>query len=54
MSGDKADNIISRLGFDNSYCIKVVGFAGGIWILWKDTILIDIVDLHNQVITFKV
>lgn len=54
MSSEKADNIINRLGFDNSYRIKVVGFASGIWILWKDTVMIDVVDLHNQAITFNV
>ncbi|MBA0754494.1 hypothetical protein Gogos_020683, partial [Gossypium gossypioides] len=32
VSGRKADSVISRLGFPNSFRVEAVGFAGGIWI----------------------
>ncbi|MBA0845310.1 hypothetical protein Goarm_022182 [Gossypium armourianum] len=32
----------------------VMGFSRGVWILWKDTILVDIMALHPQVVTMRV
>lgn len=46
ISGTQADDI-SKLGFDNSCKVEAVGFFGGIWILWKDSVSVDIVALHH-------
>lgn len=54
VSGDRVDGIISKLGFDNSHRNEVVCFVGGIWVLWNDTVHVDIVDFHPQVITMKI
>ncbi|KAF7842718.1 reverse transcriptase [Senna tora] len=35
ISGEHADNIITSLGFDNTFKVDAMGFAGGIWILWN-------------------
>lgn len=38
VSGSKAQNVISKLGFSNQFVIEANGFAGGIWLLWKDDV----------------
>ncbi|CAN1822966.1 hypothetical protein LINPERHAP1_LOCUS30173 [Linum perenne] len=35
ISGVKAALIIRRLGFDSHVRVDAIGFAGGIWVLWK-------------------
>ena len=35
ISGNKAANIIDRLGFRNNYIVEASGFSGGIWLLWN-------------------
>ncbi|XP_052290912.1 uncharacterized protein LOC112498105 [Citrus sinensis] len=47
--GYKADNFIKRSGFDNSYRVEAEGFAGGIWVIWKDFLHIKIDASHSQV-----
>lgn len=36
INGTEADDIISKLRFDNLYRVQVVEFFGGIWVIWKD------------------
>lgn len=36
VSSKRADTIVAKLGYDKSHRVEVVGFSGGIWILWKD------------------
>ncbi|KAG8475227.1 hypothetical protein CXB51_032054 [Gossypium anomalum] len=54
VSGSKADSVIAKLGFDFSHRVEAVGFSGGIWIRWKDTISVDILGNHSQFIFFKI
>lgn len=35
ISGKRADNIISSLGFERYTKVNAMGFAGGIWVLWN-------------------
>ena len=35
MSGARADEIIETLPFDGYSVADMVGFAGGIWVLWR-------------------
>lgn len=48
ISGKKANAIIEKLGFDFSHRIESIGFAGGIWVGWKDNIRINIMHNHPQ------
>ncbi|KAA3488313.1 reverse transcriptase [Gossypium australe] len=48
VSGHKATSIIDKLGFDRSHRIESVGFSGGIWVGWKDSITISIIHNHPQ------
>ncbi|KAE8729471.1 Xyloglucan galactosyltransferase KATAMARI1 [Hibiscus syriacus] len=36
VSGLKADSIIAKFGFCNSFRVEAQGFRGGIWLLWQD------------------
>ncbi|KAL4362736.1 hypothetical protein GQ457_04G010410 [Hibiscus cannabinus] len=50
ISGRKADQIIRRHGFLNSFRVEASRFSGGIWLQWKDFISIDIMAISNQFI----
>lgn len=34
ISGNRANQVCKRLGFDGVYCQEAMGMKGGIWILW--------------------
>ncbi|KAF7844636.1 putative RNA-directed DNA polymerase [Senna tora] len=54
-SGDKASEIIKKLGFDGIERVDAVGFAGGIWCLWRqECVSISILWKHPQFIHLKV
>lgn len=53
-SGTQAYDICNILGFDYSVRVEALGYSGGIWILWKDTISIDIIKTHPQFIHAQV
>ncbi|KAF7821806.1 reverse transcriptase [Senna tora] len=49
ISGEHAENIIASLGFDNTFKVDAMGFAGGIWILWNPrAINVDILSFSFQ------
>ena len=49
MSGAKADNIIRNLPFDGAYSTDTLGFAGGIWLLWRsDLVDVDVLSATEQ------
>lgn len=55
ISGDKADRVCRRSGFDRWHHGEPCGFRGGIWILWdSQEIDIEIVQSEMQFITMWV
>lgn len=55
VSGRRVDNIITKLGFQNSYRVEAEGFSGGIRLLWEgDNVKINIIRTSNQLIHNKV
>ena len=48
ISGDKAMRVIKALKFDYSHRIEATGFAGGIWVLWKDNYKVRVLLNHPQ------
>ncbi|KAB2094138.1 hypothetical protein ES319_A02G135800v1 [Gossypium barbadense] len=54
VSGRKADDIIAKLGFQHSHHIEAKGFSGGIWVGWKDTIQLEIIQNHPQFTLVKI
>lgn len=48
INGNKADMVIVKLGFENSFIVKTNGFAGGFWILWNDNLKVEVLKAHTQ------
>ncbi|KAK8647884.1 hypothetical protein V6N13_121608 [Hibiscus sabdariffa] len=48
ISGRRADNFIRSSGFECSFRVEATGFSGGIWVLWRNTISLDILAVSNQ------
>lgn len=43
MSGARTDEIIETLPFDGAVVANMIGFAGGIWLLWRvDLVQVDV------------
>ncbi|TYH52731.1 hypothetical protein ES332_D09G048400v1 [Gossypium tomentosum] len=49
-----ADKIVSRIGMNRSFRIEANGFAGGIWILWNESIAVDIVCFTPQLVHMRI
>ncbi|XP_019157960.1 PREDICTED: uncharacterized protein LOC109154682 [Ipomoea nil] len=54
VSGNQANKICNSFGFDEWIRVEAVGFSGGIWILWKESISIEIVKTNPQFISVQV
>ncbi|KAK8684010.1 hypothetical protein V6N13_040047 [Hibiscus sabdariffa] len=54
ISGWKADRVISALAFPYSHRVEAVGFSGGIWLAWYETVKIDILQNHFQYIYCRI
>lgn len=54
ISGAKADDFIRQSGFENSHRVEAVGFAGGIWVLWRNFIEVEVLVNHRQFVHFKI
>lgn len=51
----KADKVIKNSGLDGHFKVNIVGFSGGIWVLWRSSAcMISIVNHSNQVIHVEV
>ena len=49
MSGARADEIIEALPFDGYAVADTIGFAGGIWLLWRsDLVQVDVLAATEQ------
>ncbi|GMJ02877.1 hypothetical protein HRI_003956900 [Hibiscus trionum] len=54
VSGSRAERFITAMGFPHSHRVEAVGFAGGIWLAWWDTVDLDIIFNHFQFVHFRV
>ena len=54
VSGVKTDDFIKKNGFDNSHRVEAVGFFGGIWILWRSFIEVEVLANYRQFIHLKI
>lgn len=54
ISGRSADRVIRNLGFPHSHGIEASGFSGGIWVLWRPSVDVEILDNHLQFVHMKV
>ncbi|XP_050207419.1 uncharacterized protein LOC126656837 [Mercurialis annua] len=54
ISGVRADSFIKKSGFDCSHRVEANGFSGGIWVLWRHGIDINILVNNKQFIHLSV
>ena len=48
--GVQADSTCIKMSFHNWIRIEALGFSGGIWVLWKDCIQVNVLRTHLQFI----
>ncbi|KAK8716310.1 hypothetical protein V6N13_043625 [Hibiscus sabdariffa] len=46
ISGARADSIIAAFGFHSSHRIEAVGFSGGLWLCWHESLRVEVL-VHN-------
>ncbi|TYH53243.1 hypothetical protein ES332_D09G085600v1 [Gossypium tomentosum] len=46
--------VINKIGFPNSFQVEANEFVGGIWKIWNENFLVDILDVHPQVVYMKI
>lgn len=54
ISGLKADVAIKKIGFANSHRVEAQGYSGGIWVMWRDTHTINVLQNHRQFVHMEV
>ncbi|XP_031111969.1 uncharacterized protein LOC116015942 [Ipomoea triloba] len=52
--GNQANTICSSFGYEEWVRVEAVGFSGGISVLWKSSISIEVLNTHPQFITLQV
>ncbi|XP_019184814.1 PREDICTED: uncharacterized protein LOC109179775 [Ipomoea nil] len=54
VSGVQANDICSSFAFDEWIRVESVGYSGGIWLFWNNTLSVEILYTHPQFISFQV
>ncbi|XP_031120966.1 uncharacterized protein LOC116024205 [Ipomoea triloba] len=54
ISGCAVDKACKSFGFDNWLRVEAVGFSGGIWLLWRNTVNVDILATNPQFVLTRI
>ncbi|XP_019173843.1 PREDICTED: uncharacterized protein LOC109169419 [Ipomoea nil] len=54
VSGAHANSICASFGFPEWIRVEAIGFSGGIWVLWKNNVTLDIIQTHPQFLAVQV
>lgn len=54
ISSHVAERVIKNIGWKFSHRVKACGFSGGIWVLWKEAVCVNIEENHFQFVNVKV
>ncbi|KAK5785431.1 hypothetical protein PVK06_040015 [Gossypium arboreum] len=54
VSGAKGNGIITKIGYLNSFRVKMNCFARGICLCWNKDVMVDILNIHSQVVHVKI
>lgn len=54
VSGDHANKICMKIGFDNWVRVEATGFSGGIWVFWKKMLRVRVLSTHTQFINLLI
>lgn len=52
INGKRVDDVIRKTNFDYSYKVEARGFSDGIWLLWKEILMVDVMVVSNQFIHY--
>lgn len=52
--GNHANDICFSLDFDKWLRVEAFGFSGDIWVLWKESILVEVLQTHPQFVTLRI
>jgi len=55
ISGQQAEDVCNKIGFNGQVRVEAQGFRGGVWLLWRDyNVDINIINLDERAITAEV
>ena len=54
ISGVQADRSIAKIGLSYSHRFKATGFSGGIWVLWDEAGVVEVLESNSQYIHCRV
>ncbi|MBA0844987.1 hypothetical protein Goarm_022485, partial [Gossypium armourianum] len=54
VNGARADGIITKIGYPNSFKVEANSFAAGIWLCSNKDVMVDILNIHSQVVHVKI
>ncbi|KAK8627394.1 hypothetical protein V6N13_135006 [Hibiscus sabdariffa] len=54
ISGSRASSVIRKLGFPKSFRVEAHGFSEGIWILWKEELVVQVLRISNHYVHMRV
>jgi len=55
ISGQQAEEVCAKIGFESQFRIEAQGFSGGIWLFWKSQLVqVQIIDSDNQFVSMEV
>ncbi|XP_019173838.1 PREDICTED: uncharacterized protein LOC109169412 [Ipomoea nil] len=54
VSGDHANLICKQIGFSDWIRVEAIGFSGGIWIFWEDSLRVTVSFTHPQFVLLQV
>ncbi|KAK8998643.1 hypothetical protein V6N11_084030 [Hibiscus sabdariffa] len=50
ISGALTDRVLRKLPFNHSIRVEAQGFSGGVWILWDDSVVVEVLHIANKFI----
>nr|GLL37714.1 uncharacterized protein LOC109159904 [Ipomoea trifida] len=54
VSGAQADLICKKMGYSDWVRVEAVGFSGGIWTFWNDSLQVSVISTHPQFVILQV
>ena len=53
-NGERMDYVNRRVGFNENVVIEAKGRVGGLWLMWKNNVQIEVVEFNKYVIAVKI
>ena len=53
-SEERMDQVMHSVGFSNKVVVNAKGTTGGLCLMWKSSLSVDLVDFNNDIIAIKI